>query len=88
MTGDAPAERVRAVVDRDECFGFGFCAGLLPDVFHLDEEGRSVVMDVEADPALLAQAADNCPRSAITVVGFAAPGREAEEGDRPAGSRS
>lgn len=76
-------ERLRAVVDRDECFGFGFCADTLPDVFFLDEEGRSVARDVDADPGALASAADSCPRGAISIVRLAreASGPE-EEGAR------
>jgi hypothetical protein len=41
---------------------------ILPAVFSLDEEGKSVALDVDADPDLLAQAADACPRAAITLV--------------------
>jgi ferredoxin len=66
MTGHDPGQR-RAIVDHDECFGFAFCVEILPSVFSLDEEGRSVARDVDADPALLAAAADTCPRSAITL---------------------
>lgn len=68
MTADPIPARLRAVVDRVECFGFGFCAGALPSVFSLDEEGKSMALDVDADPDLLARAADDCPRSAIRLV--------------------
>lgn len=77
MSADHPAVRLRAVVDRGECFGFGFCAETLPAVFSLDQEGRSVALDVDADPILLAQAADACPRAAITLMSR----REAEAGE-------
>ena len=63
-----PRGPLRAVVDREECFGFANCADLLPSVFALDEDGISVPADVDADEALLAQAVDNCPRSAISLV--------------------
>ena len=63
----APA-RWRAVVDREECFGFAFCAAAVPAVFSLDAEGKSVALDVEVDPEVLHDAADACPRSAISVV--------------------
>lgn len=62
------AGRLRAEVDRDECFGFGFCADLLPDTFVIDETGHAVARDVDADPALLEQAAGDCPRGAISVI--------------------
>jgi ferredoxin len=68
MSAERPGELLRAVVDREECFGFGFCVDTLPAVFSLDDEGRSVALDVDADQGLLAQAADACPRAAITLV--------------------
>jgi ferredoxin len=57
-----------AVVDRAECFGFGYCVELLPAVFSLDGEGRSVAAHVLADPEHLAAAVDSCPRAAIRLV--------------------
>lgn len=63
-----PAERLRAIIDREECFSFGFCVEALPAVFSLDEEGKSVALDMDADGVLLAQAADACPRAAISLV--------------------
>ena len=80
MSPERPAEHLRAVVDRQECFGFGFCVETLPAVFSLDAEGRSVAVDVDADPALLEQAADACPRSAITLVRRSDPGFARDEG--------
>jgi ferredoxin len=59
---------VRPVVDRGECFGFGYCADLLPAVFQVDATGHSVVIGFEADAALLARAVDDCPRGAIDLV--------------------
>jgi ferredoxin len=59
---------LRAVVDRDECFGFGNCVATAPAVFQLDAEGTSVAADIEADPALLDAAVDGCPRGAISLI--------------------
>ena len=73
MTGHETGVRLRALVDREACFGFAFCADALPAVFVLDAEGISVAGDVDADPDLLAAAADACPRSAITLVRRPAP---------------
>ena len=73
MKGPEPGVRLRALVDRDECFGFAFCADALPAVFVLDADGISVAGDVDADPDLLAAAVDGCPRSAITLVRRRAP---------------
>jgi ferredoxin len=68
MTATEPGARLRAIVDRDECFGFGFCESALPQVFRLDETGHAVALDVDADAELLTRAAEDCPRSAITIV--------------------
>jgi ferredoxin len=68
MSAEDLWQSLRAVVDREECFGFGFCVETLPAVFSLDEEGKSVALEVDADQGLLAQAADACPRGAITLV--------------------
>ena len=64
----SPAGGLRAIVDRGECFSFGYCVEALPGVFSLDATGISVAADVDADPGLLAQAADACPRAAISLV--------------------
>jgi ferredoxin len=48
--------------------GFGYCEETLPAVFHVDEEGLSVVTDVPADQALLEDAVDGCPRGAISLM--------------------
>ena len=68
MTGDEPVRRLRAVVDRDECFGFANCVATLPSVFALDDEGLSHAGDVDADPTLLEEAVDGCPRNAISLI--------------------
>ena len=68
MSADRPAERLMAIVDREECFGFGFCVETLPAIFSLDAGGKSVALDVDADQVQLAQAVDACPRAAITLV--------------------
>ena len=67
MTDDEPTSRLRAVVDRDECFGFANCVATLPSVFVLDDEGLSHARDVEADQARLEEAVDGCPRNAISL---------------------
>jgi len=63
---EAP-RRLRAVVDREECFGFANCVATLPSVFVLDDEGFSHARDVDADPALLEEAVEGCPRNAISL---------------------
>jgi ferredoxin len=77
---DAPRERLRAVVDREACFGFAFCVDAVPAVFSLDAVGRSVAADVDVDAALLAQAVEGCPRSAISLIRSGAGGTAGPEG--------
>lgn len=71
-----PAGALRAVVDRDECFGFAVCVATVPGVFHLDAAGISVAADVDADPALLDAAVDGCPRNAISLIRVRTAGNE------------
>jgi ferredoxin len=80
MTGPEPASQLRALVDRDECFGFANCVATLPSVFVLDDEGLSCARDVDADPALLEEAVEGCPRNAISLIG-----RTGDEGTAPSG---
>jgi ferredoxin len=64
-------ERLRVVVDRDECFSFGVCVATLPRVFAQDEEGKAVVKPFEFDEVdleTLRSAVDGCPRGALTLV--------------------
>jgi ferredoxin len=66
--------RIHVEVDRDLCIGSGDCVSTQPDVFQLDDEGKAVVIDPDAagtDEIL--EAAQNCPVTAIFVIG--------EEGD-------
>ena len=56
-------------VDRELCFGAGDCVDSAPDVFQLDADGKSVVVDPDG-AALddLLTAAGDCPVNAIAVV--------------------
>jgi ferredoxin len=56
-------------VDRELCFGFGDCVDSAPDVFQLDEEGKSVVIDPNGDDHdSIVMAAQDCPVDAIAIV--------------------
>ena len=66
--------RIQVEVDRDLCIGSGDCVSSQPDVFQLDDEGKSVVIDPDAAGTdEIVEAAQNCPVTAIFVIG--------EEGD-------
>ena len=70
----SPRNRIHVEVERDLCIGSGDCVSTQPDVFQLDDEGKAVVLDPDAagtDEIL--EAAQNCPVTAIFVIG--------EEGD-------
>lgn len=59
---------MRARVDRDLCIGSAMCVATAPDVFELDDEGLSHVVDQEgADEALLREAAEGCPVQAVIL---------------------
>jgi ferredoxin len=55
-------------IDRELCYGFGDCVSALPDVFQLDDEDKSVVVDPNAGSQDdLVEAASDCPVNAITI---------------------
>jgi ferredoxin len=55
-------------INRAECCGNAQCSEIAPDVFALDSRKKAVVLDPEAAPlAMLIEAAESCPCSAITV---------------------
>jgi ferredoxin len=59
---------MKAKVDRDICIGAAMCVGTAPEVFELDNEGLSKVVDPDAgDDDLLQEAAESCPVQAIIL---------------------
>lgn len=83
MTGPEPTSGLRAIVDRDECFGFANCVATLPAVFALDDQGLSRARDVDADPVLLEEAVEGCPRNAISLLRRSGDEDTARTGDPP-----
>lgn len=53
-------------VDKDKCIGCGLCAGLCPDKFQMDLDGKAVAISQEADNCAT-NAAENCPVNAISA---------------------
>ena len=58
-------------VDQWVCVGCGVCASLCPDVFEMDEEGRSrvrviIIQDEEVYKCVM-DAVEACPTLAITI---------------------
>jgi ferredoxin len=61
---------IRVEVDRDLCIGSADCVASEPDVFELDDEGKAIVLDPDAAPTdRVVEAAQNCPVTAIFVIG-------------------
>lgn len=59
---------MKARVDRDICIGSAVCVSIAPDIFELDDEGLSRVVNPEAGGEdLLRKAAENCPVAAIIL---------------------
>lgn len=59
---------MKAKVDRDLCIGSAMCIATAPDVFELDDEGLSRVVDPDpGDDELLREAAESCPVQAIIL---------------------
>jgi len=53
-------------VDKNKCIGCGLCAGMCPETFQMDLNGKSeVIKDEVTDCAK--NAAANCPVEAISV---------------------
>lgn len=61
---------MRAYVDKDTCIGCELCAGMCPEVYHMEDDGKSEAIDEDVpkdyeDSAK--EAADSCPVDAISV---------------------
>ena len=63
--------KLKVVINKPACCGYGVCAEICPDVYKLDANGIVYVEDeiVPAGMAALAQeGADACPQSALKLV--------------------
>jgi ferredoxin len=54
-------------VDPSKCVGCGLCAGLAPETFQMNLDGKSEVINSQVT-AGAKQAAAGCPTEAITVT--------------------
>lgn len=58
-------------VDFDLCESNGVCMGIIPEVFHLDDDDMLHVLQPEVTPeneALVRDAVRQCPRQAISIT--------------------
>ena len=61
---------IKVYVKREECIGCGACQMLAPEVFELDDDGISVVINEDVEESLeekTNEAVEACPTSAIEV---------------------
>lgn len=61
---------MKAEVDKDTCIGCELCAGMCPDVYHMDNDGKSEAIEGDVPQSLeesAKEAAESCPVFAITV---------------------
>jgi len=75
---------MRVTVDRDLCEANGVCAGLVPDVFDLDDDDYLHIRAAEvpeSETAMVRQAVAACPKTALRLEEWRAEqGRRAEVG--------
>ncbi len=58
----------KVIVDSDLCIGAGPCATFAPNTFHINEEGKAVVVDPTGDSDdEIITAAMSCPVLAIKI---------------------
>jgi ferredoxin len=67
---DEGGQTMRVRVDRDLCEANAVCAGLVPEVFEVDDEDNLVILAPEVPTALAAQvrhAVGSCPKTALSL---------------------
>lgn len=63
------ARKLRISVDHNVCVGNAMCTTIAPNVFALNEQRQSEMVNPEGDAEeKILEAAENCPVSAITVA--------------------
>ena len=62
---------MRAIVDKDRCFGCGVCQSICPDVFEMDDDDNKAKVKLDPIPPELErccrEAVEGCPEEAITI---------------------
>jgi ferredoxin len=56
----------KVIVDREKCIGCGTCASLAPELFEMDDEGKSKVLKPEVSGSEADEAIESCPVEAIS----------------------
>jgi len=71
MTKETAVAKKKVVVDFEICESNAVCMGIIPEVFHLDDDDDLHVLDDEVTPEreeLIREAVRQCPRQAISIV--------------------
>lgn len=55
----------KTIVDKEKCIGCGTCVSLAPKAFEMDDDGKSKVINAEAESSEIDDAITNCPVDAI-----------------------
>ncbi len=58
---------MKVKVDKEKCIGCGACVSVCPEVFELDENGKSEVKTSECDSDCCEEAKNICPVDAIIL---------------------
>ena len=61
---------MKGYVDQDTCIGCGLCAGMSPEIFEMNDDGKANASEDEISDILLdsaREAEEGCPVSAITI---------------------
>jgi ferredoxin len=58
----------KIIVDKNKCIGCGTCVALAPEIFEMDDAGKSIVKkSPDINEETLKLAIDSCPSQAISV---------------------
>lgn len=61
-------DKLKIIIDRDECIGDGLCVNEAPETFELDDEDKAVLLEGSSESRdTILEAARSCPTDAITV---------------------
>jgi ferredoxin len=63
---------VKVAVDRDSCEANAVCAGLVPEVFEVDDEDQLHILVAAVPPGLedaVRHAVNSCPKAALHIEG-------------------
>ena len=61
--------KLKIVIDRDECIGDGACENEAPETFEMDDESKAVVKEPPGDSLeAIMEAAKACPTECIAIT--------------------